>query len=134
MVQEKQSNDSPSQETRDLCEKRRAFKKNILDLQFRNTRKWIVWWKKKWKKKKKKKKLDEKIKKLRDDFKKTDLHNLFRSVHELEGKPKKRLLVVKNQKKVESAKQNKFLKCGKNILNNISMQSFLIIKYLGIHS
>ena len=83
---------------------------------------------------KKKKKLDEKIKKLRDDFKKIDLHNLFRSVHELEGKPKKRLLVVKNQKKVESAKQNKFLKCGKNILNNISMQSFLIIKYLGIHS
>ena len=84
--------------------------------------------------KKKKKKLDEKIKKLRDDFKKIDLHNLFRSVHELEGKPKKRLLVVKNQKKVESAKQNKFLKCGKNILNNISIQSFLIIKYLGIHS
>ena len=90
--------------------------------------------KKEVKKKKKKKKLDEKIKKLRDDFKKIDLHNLFRSVHELEGKPKKRLLVVKNQKKVESAKQNKFLKCGKNILNNISMQSFLIIKYLGIHS
>ena len=133
MVQEKQSNDSPSQEARDLCEKRRAFKKNILDLQFRNTRKWIAWWKKKWKKKKKKK-LDEKINKLRDDFKKIDLHNLFRSVHELEGKLKKRLLVVKNQKKVESAKQNKFLKCGKNILNNISIQSFLIIKYLGIHS
>ena len=80
------------------------------------------------------KKIKKKIKKLRDDFKKIDLHNLFRSVHELEGKPKKRLLVVKNQKKVESAKQNKFLKCGKNILNNISIQSFLIIKYLGIHS
>ena len=127
MVQEKQSNDSPSQETKDLCEKRRAFKKNILDLQFRNTRKWIVWWKKKWKKQtKQKEKLDEKIKKLRDNFKKIDSHNLFRSVHELEGEPKKRLLVVKNQK-------YKFLKYGKNILNNISIQSFLI-KYLGIHS
>ena len=55
MVQEKQSNDSPSQETRDLCEKRRAFKKNILDLQFRNTTKWIVWLKNNLKKKKKKK-------------------------------------------------------------------------------
>ena len=39
MIQEKQNNDSPSQETKDLCEKRRAFKKDILDLQFRNTRK-----------------------------------------------------------------------------------------------
>ena len=85
-------------------------------------------------KKKQKEKLDEKIKKLRDDFKKIDLHSLFRSVHELEGKPKKSLLVVKNQKKVKSAKQNKFLKYGKNILNIISIQSFLVIKYLGIHS
>ena len=85
-------------------------------------------------KKKQKEKLDEKIKKLRDDFKKIDLHSLFRSVHELEGKPKKSLLVVKNQKKVKSAKQNKFLKYGKNILKIISIQSFLVIKYLGIHS
>lgn len=51
-------------------------------------------------KNKKKKQLEEKIKKLGDDFKKKDSHNLFKSVRELEGKPKKSLMVVvKNQKK-----------------------------------
>ena len=81
--------------------------KDPINLKFRNTRQRIVWWKEKWKKQKKikqktkqKKQLEEKIKKLEDDFKKKDSHNLFKSVRELEGKPKKSLMVVvKNQKK-----------------------------------
>ena len=36
--------------------------------------------------------LDEKIRKLEDDFRKNDSHNLFKSVRELEGKSRKSTL------------------------------------------
>ena len=55
-------------------------------------------------KKAKRKQLDEKIKKLKNDFNRNDSHNLFKSVHKLEGRPKKNLMLVKNQKKDKSTK------------------------------
>ena len=39
--------------------------------------------------------LDEKIRKLEDDFRKNDSHNLFKSVRELEGKPRKSIMKPK---------------------------------------
>ena len=64
-------------------------------------------------KKAKRKQVDEKIKKLEDDFKKNDSHSLFKSVSELEGKPKKSLMVAKNQKKYKSTKAEEVLKIWK---------------------
>ena len=55
-------------------------------------------------KKAKRKQLDEKIKKLKDDFNRNDSYNLFKSVRKLEGRPKKNLMLVKNQKKDKSTK------------------------------
>ena len=65
------------------------------------------------------KQLDGKIKKLEDDFKKNDSHNLFKTVRELEGKPRKSLVVVKNQKKGKTTKIEEVLKIWKD-LNRIS--------------
>ena len=39
--------------------------------------------------------LDEKIRKLEDDFRKNDSHNLFKSVREIEGKPRKSIMKPK---------------------------------------
>ena len=55
-------------------------------------------------KKVKRKQIDEKIKKLKDDFNRNDSYNLFKSVRKLEGRPKKNLKLVKNQKKDKSTK------------------------------
>ena len=55
-------------------------------------------------KKAKRKQIDEKIKKLKDDFNRNDSYNLFKSVRKLEGRPKKNLMLVKNQKKDKSTK------------------------------
>ena len=41
--------------------------------------------------------LDNKIRKLEDDFGKNDSHNLFKSARELDGKSRKSLTVIKNQ-------------------------------------
>ena len=65
-------------------------------------------------KKAKKKQLDEKIKKLEDDFKKTDSHNFFKTVREVEGKPKKNLMITKNQKKDKTIKTEEVLKIWKD--------------------
>ena len=66
-------------------------------------------------KKAKRKQLDEKIKKkLEDDFKKNDSHNLFKTVRQLEGKPRKSLTVVKNQKKDKTTKAEEVLKIWKD--------------------
>ena len=82
--------------------------------------------KKKKVKKAKRKKLDEKVMKLEDDFKSNDSHNLFKSVQELEAKPKKSLMVAKNQKKNKSRKTEEvLLKFGKNISNKTSIWNFL---------
>ena len=60
--------------------------------------------------------------KLEDDFKSNDSHNLFKSVQELEAKPKKSLMVAKNQKKNKSRKTEEvLLKFGKNISNKTSI-------------
>ena len=55
-------------------------------------------------KKAKRKQIDEKIKKLKDDFNRNDSYNLFKSVRKLEGRPKKNLMLVKNQKKDKRTK------------------------------
>ena len=55
-------------------------------------------------KKAKRKQIDEKIKKLKDDFNRNDSYNLFKSVRKLEGRPEKNLMLVKNQKKDKSTK------------------------------
>ena len=74
-------------------------------------------------KKAKRKQLHDKIKKLEDDFKKNEFHNLFTSVRELEGIPNKSLtVVVKNQKK------DNITKTGKNILNSASIRNFLMME------
>ena len=65
-------------------------------------------------KKAKRKQLDEKIRKLEDDFKKNDSHDLFKTVRELEGKPRKSLMVVKNQKKDNTTKTEEVIKTWKD--------------------
>ena len=65
-------------------------------------------------KKAKRKQLDEKIIKLEDDFKKNYLHNLFKTVRELEGKPRENLMFVKNQKKDKTTKTEEVLKIWKD--------------------
>ena len=65
-------------------------------------------------KKAKRKQPHDKIKKLEDDFKKNEFHNLFTSVRELEGIPNKSLtVVVKNQKKDNITKTEQVLKIRK---------------------
>ena len=101
--------DSFSQETKDLYENRRALRKKVFNFKrpYKSTiqeYKKVDHMVKKEVKKAKRKQLDEKIKKLEDDFKKNDSHNLLKSVCELEGKPKKSFNVVKNQKKDKSTK------------------------------
>ena len=62
-------------------------------------------------KKAKRKQLDEKIIKLEHDFRNNNSHNLFKTVRELEGKPKKSL---KNQKKDKTTKTGEVLKIWKD--------------------
>ena len=76
-------------------------------------------------KKAKRKQPDEKINYY---FKKNDSHNLLKSERELERKPKKSFMLVKNQKKDRSTKTEEVLKIWKNILINISIQNFLMMK------
>ena len=94
--------DALSEETKALCEKRRSLRKKIINSkrshaatiqEYRKVNRLV----KKEFKKAKRIQLDEKIRKLEDDFRKNDSHNLFKSVRELEGKPRKNLMVIKNQ-------------------------------------
>ena len=107
-----------------LCEKRRSLRKKIINLkkphaatiqEYRKVN-CIV---KKEVKKAKRIKLDEKIQKLGDNFRKNDLHNLFKSVHELEGKPRKVLWLSKTKMQIKGLKHVKFLKSGRSTLNSI---------------
>ena len=54
--------------------------------------------------------MDEKIRKLEDDFRKNVLHNLSNSVHERERKPRKSLMVVKNQNADKRTQKDEVLK------------------------
>ena len=47
-------------------------------------------------KKQKKEQLEKNFKQLEEDFRMNDSHNLFKTVRELEGKPKKSLAVIKD--------------------------------------
>ena len=89
-----------SQELEELCQKRREARLELLQQPSSNTLK------EKYKKlnknvkkgvkKQKKEQLEKKIKQLEEDFRMNDSHNLFKTVRELEGKPKKSLAVVKD--------------------------------------
>ena len=72
--------------------------------------------------------LDEKIQKLEDDFRKNYSHNLFKSVGELEGNPRKSLMVIKTKMQIKGLKQMKFLKFGKRTLNSMLIRNFLMMK------
>ena len=101
-----------------LCEKRRSLRKKIINskkphaatIQEYRKVNCIV---KKEVKKAKRIKLDEKIQKLGDNFRKNDLHNLFKSVHELEGKPRKSFMVIKNQNADKRTQTDEVLKIWK---------------------
>ena len=91
-----------SEETKALCEKRRSLRKKVINSkeshaatiqEYRKVNRIV----KKDVKKAKRIQLDGKIRKLEDDFRKNDLHNLLKSVRELERKPIKSLMVIKNQ-------------------------------------
>ena len=111
--------DSLPQETKDLCEKRRALRKKALNSkrcykstiqEYKRENRMV----KKEVKKAKRKQLDEKIKKLEDDFKNNDSHSLFKTIRELEGKLRKSLIVIKNQKKDRATKTEEVLKIWKD--------------------
>ena len=107
--------DTLSQETKDMREKRRSLRKKVISskksckstIQEYNRVNRIV---KREVKKAKRKQLDEKIMKLEDDLN-NNSHNLFKTVRELEGKPKKSL---KNQKKDKTTKTGEVLKIWKD--------------------
>ena len=94
--------DALSEETIELREKRRSLRKKVINSknsyaaaiqEYRKVNRIV----KKEVKKAKRIRLDEKIRKLEDDFRKNSSHNLFKSVRKLEGKPRKSLMVIKNQ-------------------------------------
>ena len=57
--------------------------------------------------------LDEKIRKHEDDFRKNDSCNLFKSVRELKGKPRKSLMVIDNQNADKRTQTDEVLKIFK---------------------
>ena len=57
----------------------------------------------------KRRNFEEKVKFLEDQFRKHDSHNLFKTVKELEGKPKKKLNVIKDENGVKQFQQDKVL-------------------------
>ena len=80
-------------------------------------------------KKAKRKQLHDKIKKLEDYFKKNEFHNLFTSVRELEGIPKKNLtVVVKNQKKDNITKREQVHKIRKKHFEQRLNTEFLMME------
>ena len=68
------------------------------------------------------------MQKLEDDFRKNYSHNLFKSVGELEGNPRKSLMVIKTKMQLKGLKQMKFLKFGKRTLNSMLIRNFLMMK------
>ena len=91
-----------SEETIALCEKRRSLRKKVINSkksyaatiqEYRKANRIV----RKEVKKVKRIQVDEKIRKLENDFRKNGSHNLFKSVRKLEGKPRKSLTVIKNQ-------------------------------------
>ena len=118
--------------TKALCEKRSLIKKVINSKKSHATtiqeyRK-VIRIVKKEVKKAKWIQLDEKIQKLEDDFRKNYSHNLFKSVGELEGNPRKSLMVIKTKMQIKGLKQMKFLKFGKRTLNSMLIRNFLMMK------
>ena len=94
--------DPLSEETIELCEKRRSLRKKIINSknsyaatiqEYRKVNRIV----KKEVKRAKRIQLDEKIRKLEDDFRKNGSYNLFKSVRKVEGKPRKSLMVFMNQ-------------------------------------
>ena len=57
--------------------------------------------------------LDEKIRKHKDDFRKNDSYNLFKSVRELKGTPRKSLMVINNQNADKRTRTDEVLKIFK---------------------
>ena len=107
-----------SEETKVLCEKRRSFRKKVINSKkshaatiqkYRKVNRIV----KKEVKKAKRIQLDEKMRKLEDDFRKNDSHNFFKLLGELEGKPRKSLTVIKNQNADKRTQTDEVLKIWK---------------------
>ena len=62
----------------------------------------------------KRRRLERKILKLENDFRKNDSHELFKAVRELEGKPRKSLMAVKNKDGEKTTRTEEVLKIWKN--------------------
>ena len=99
-------------------EKKRSFRKKVINSkkshaatiqEYRKVNRIV----KKEVKKVKRIQLDEKMRKLEDDFRKNDSHNFFKSLRELEGKPRKRLTVIKNQNADKRTQTDEVLKIWK---------------------
>ena len=65
-------------------------------------------------KKTKQNQLENKIKQLESDFRANSSHNLFKTVRDLSGKPRKTLNVVKDKKGVKHTLAHEVLKCWEN--------------------
>ena len=94
--------DGLSNETIALCEKRRGLRKIIISSErsrasnideYKEVNRLV----KRAVKQTKRRRLERKILKLENDFRKNDSHELFKAVRELEGKPRKSLMAVKNK-------------------------------------
>ena len=102
-------------EIEELCSKRRKARLRIVNKttsqsdvkEYRNLNKQV----KKAVKRIKEENLEKKVLKLEDDFKKNNSRNLFRTVRELEGKPKKALALAKDKKGNLHSQINKVLQC-----------------------
>ena len=99
--------------------------KDLINLQFRNT---IKYGGKRSEKSNNRTTRSEK-KKLEDNFKKNDSHNLFKQYVNWKGNLKRALWLLKLKRRIRVQKEKKFLKSRKYILNNISsIRNFLMIK------
>ena len=109
--------DGLTTEEANLCEQRREARKEMLkDPTVAESRQRYSDLNKRVKhavKEAKRKQFDEKIKLLEEQYQKHDSHNLFKTVKELEGKPKKQLSAIKDDKGVKQFKQENVLKLWK---------------------
>ena len=98
----------------ECCEKRREARKNMLknpsNAEMRKVYSKLNKEVKKAVKVAKNKNFESKIKQLENQYQKNDSHNLFKTVKELEGKPKKRLSMVKDETGAKHFQMGKVLK------------------------
>ena len=105
-------------ELEQLCEKRRETKRKIIQQPksaiLKEEYKMLNFKVKKGVKKTKQNQLENKIKQLESDFRANNSHNLFKTVRDLSGKPRKTLNVVKDKKGVKHTLAHEVLKCWEN--------------------